>query len=130
MEIFRLQKGQKIVETLTKTLTTKGLCGSIFAIGAVSWVKLKVYDLKTRAYFEKVVEGKLEVCSLTGIVAHLEDGQIAIHPHIVVTNERFETFGGHLEEAIVSATLEVIFIEGDKLQRKYDEEIGLNLLDK
>ena len=43
-------------------------------------------------------------------------------------NENNEVFGGHLNEAYVSATCEMIIeiIEG-KIDRYFDQEIGLNL---
>lgn len=128
VKVIRLKKGDRVIETLTGAISREGKCGTLFGIGAVSEATIKVYNLAQKSYSQKTVRGNLEVCNLTGVVAKLED-KIAIHPHITLTNENFETFGGHLEEAVVSATLEVIFVEGDSISRKYSEEIGLNLLD-
>ena len=45
-------------------------------------------------------------------------------------NENGEVFGGHLNKAIISATCEmVINIIDGKIDRKFNEEIGLNLLE-
>lgn len=130
MEIFTLKKGDRVVESLTDRFAKDETYGYFSAIGALSWAKIKVYDLKTKQYQEKEITGNLEVCNLTGLIAKLEDGKTAIHPHITLANEKFEVFGGHLEEGEVSATLEVVVFESEPMQRKFSEEIGLNLLEK
>lgn len=53
-----------------------------------------------------------------------------LHLHIVLGDEKFQAYGGHLKNAVVSATCEIAIFELDsKIKRKYDDEIGLNLLD-
>jgi len=52
-----------------------------------------------------------------------------IHCHIAVGTNKMALYGGHLKEATVSATCEIIFNElGDNLIRKEDQETGLNLI--
>lgn len=129
MEIFSLEKGQKVIKTLQSIFEQKNQCGVFFAIGALSRLTIKVYDLEEKKYSSKTFDGKYEVCNMTGILARL-DGKIALHPHISVSDSNFNVIGGHLEEAIVGATLEVIFFAGDDIERKYSDQIGLNLLKK
>ena len=50
------------------------------------------------------------------------------HLHMSAGDENGHVFGGHLNEATVSATCEmVIEIIDGKVDRYFDEEIGLNL---
>ena len=58
----------------------------------------------------------------------VEDGEYYAHLHMSVGNEKGELFGGHLNRAVVSATCEmVITVIDGKVDRVYDEEIGLNV---
>lgn len=128
MELFSLKKDQKIIESLINLFTERNECGTFFAIGAVSSAILKSYDLEKKEYSKKQFFGKFEVCSLNGIVTRLENGDVFVHAHAIFSDENFATFGGHLEEGVVSATLEVGFVKTTDIKRKFDKEIGLNLL--
>ena len=60
-----------------------------------------------------------------------EKDEIIVHPHIVVSNEKSEAFGGHLMKgSFVGATAELVIVEGVgvKLLRAFDEKTKLNLL--
>jgi predicted DNA-binding protein with PD1-like motif len=71
----------------------------------------------------------VEVLTLTGNVALDQDG-IKIHAHVVVGLRDGSTRGGHLKEANVFPTLEVVIEETPSyLRRRYDAETGLTLID-
>ena len=58
------------------------------------------------------------------------DGEFYSHLHMSAGDEKGNVFGGHLNQAIVSATCEmVITIIHGEVDRKFNEEIGLNLFD-
>ena len=58
------------------------------------------------------------------------DGEYYAHLHLSAGDEKGEVFGGHLNQAIVSATCEMVIsiVNGD-VDRCYSDEIGLNLFD-
>ena len=51
-----------------------------------------------------------------------------IHIHMSAGNSQGQVFGGHLNRAVVSATCEmVVTVIDGKIDRYYDEDVGLNL---
>ena len=58
------------------------------------------------------------------------NGETYTHFHISVADESVNVYGGHLTEAVISGTGELVLteIEGT-VDRKFDEEIGLNLFE-
>ena len=70
-----------------------------------------------------------EIASLIGNISQ-KDGKPFLHIHTVLCDENFTCIGGHLKEAKVGATCEVHLIDlGMNIERKYDNGIGLKLLD-
>ena len=50
------------------------------------------------------------------------------HIHMSAGNSQGQVFGGHLNRAVVSATCEmVVTVIDGKIDRYYDEDVGLNL---
>jgi predicted DNA-binding protein with PD1-like motif len=130
MKIFALKKGDRVVENLTKYVDQNNLkSGLILAIGALQEAELMLYDLENKEYLSKQVNGPLEVGNFIAVIGKSPEGEAHIHPHITLANREFTTFCGHLKEAIVGATLEVIILESDQeLERYKNNEIGLNLI--
>jgi predicted DNA-binding protein with PD1-like motif len=68
------------------------------------------------------------VLSLLGDIA-LADGESSLHAHVVVGKSDGTARGGHLIEARVRPTLEVMIVESPShLQREHDAESGLALI--
>ena len=126
--LVRLQKGENIVESLTKYLTENNIrAGSISGIGAADYVSLRYYSVEEQKYYGKEFEGEFEIASMNGNVS-LMDGKIWPHLHIVLGDTDYKCFGGHLEEARIGVTCE-IFIEplDAEIDRTVDEETGLKV---
>jgi hypothetical protein len=57
------------------------------------------------------------------------NNEIYLHIHINLCDSSYNSFGGHLNYAIVSATFEGIIEKIDgTIDRELNEEIGLNLI--
>ena len=70
----------------------------------------------------------MEALSLVGDVS-VEDGKPRIHAHVVVGKRDGSAHGGHLLEAHVWPTLEVVLTEPPAhLRRRIDPETGLPLI--
>jgi uncharacterized protein len=100
----------------------------ITAIGAFSEVVLGFFDIETKRYRKIPIREQVEVLSLLGNVA-LQEGVPQVHIHVVVGKRDGTAHGGHLLQAKVRPTLEVILNESPQdLQRQLDENTGLALL--
>jgi predicted DNA-binding protein with PD1-like motif len=103
---------------------------SITAIGAFSDATLGYFDMERKEYKQIPVDEQVEVLSLIGDIAPKEDGEPQVHAHVVLGRSDGTTKGGHLLEARVRPTLEVILTESpEHLRRRTDEETGLPLID-
>jgi predicted DNA-binding protein with PD1-like motif len=110
------------------------------AIGAVRRVVVGWFDLDRRDYRRIELDEQLEVLSLVGDVtrpapaASHRDGDGAadptVHIHAVLGRSDGSTVGGHLLEASVRPTLEVLLTETPaELRRRHDPATGLALID-
>lgn len=128
--VLRFYKGEEIIKEMPDFLRINNISLASFSgIGAASSVVLGHYSLKEKKYSWKNFTGEYEIASLTGNVSLL-DGKPFVHAHIIISDRKYNCFGGHLREAVTGATAEIVLrpLKG-KAKRKLDEEIGLNLLD-
>lgn len=128
--VVRLQKGEEIITSLQKAAKTKKIKGAFFfGLGVGKDLVLGYFNAHKKTYIKKVFEGEYEFTNLTGNISKFKD-EIVVHCHVTITNCDFNAFGGHLFQAIVPATLEIIIMPFNKvLKRKRDKETGLNLID-
>lgn len=99
------------------------------AIGAFERVTLGYFDWEKKDYRKIPLLEQVEVISLLGDVA-LDDGRPKVHAHVVVGKSDGSAHGGHLLEAYVRPTLEVVLVESPAhLRRRLDRDSGLALID-
>ena len=100
---------------------------SVQALGATNDFTVGVFKVDEKKYYSNTFTGNFEIVSLTGTINTMNN-EFYTHIHMSAGNDKGEVFGGHLNRAIVSATCEMIIeiIDGT-VDRKFDEEIGLNL---
>lgn len=122
--------GDEVVSTLTKFAKQNHIAAAHFtAIGAFSDAGLGYFDLEKKDYLKNKVDEQVEVVSLIGDIA-FDKGEPKVHAHVVIGKKNGSAMGGHLLEAHVRPTLELVLQEsGEHLKRKYDPESGLALID-
>jgi len=122
--------GDEVVSTLTSFARQNRIAAGHFtALGAFSDAVLGYFDTEKKDYLKNPVDEQVEVVSLIGDIA-LDKGEPKVHAHVVVGKRNGSTMGGHLLEAHVRPTLELVLQDsGEELRRKYDPESGLALID-
>jgi len=117
--------GDEVSQGLLTFAKDHNLSASHFtAIGAFSEVTLGYFQWEKKEYKKIPVKEQVEVLSMAGDIT-LQDGEPKVHAHVVLGKSDGTAHGGHLIEARVRPTLEVIVVESPKhLQRKYNPDVG------
>jgi predicted DNA-binding protein with PD1-like motif len=125
-----LDTGDEVMETLQSFVERERITAAQFtAIGALSDVILMYFDWQKKSYLRIPVREQVEVASLIGDVAESPSGGPALHIHLVVGKRDGSAMAGHLGEAHVRPTLEVILTESPiHLRKVKDAETGLALI--
>jgi uncharacterized protein len=128
--VLVFEKGEECVAGLKKFAQSAQLAGSHFtAIGAFSSLTLGFFDREHKEYKQIPLNRQVEVLSLIGNIG-LYQNEPRVHAHVVIGKSDGIAMGGHLIEATVWPTLEVIIEELPRhLQRRIDDETGLPLID-
>lgn len=127
---IRIDRREKIIETLKNFCAKNKIkCGYFFGIGALGEVELAHYIVESKKYTSKIFKQPLEIVNMSGNIA-IMNNEVYLHCHITLSDENMNAIAGHLKEAIISATCEIVLIDlKSKIERKYDEITGLNLMD-
>jgi len=123
------ERGDEVVSTLQRFAAEQGLTASRFtAIGAFETAALGYFDWEKKDYERIAVEEQVEVLTLAGDVA-LDGTEPKVHAHVVLGRRDGSTLGGHLLEARVRPTLEVVLVDAPgHLCREHDPVSGLALI--
>jgi uncharacterized protein len=123
-------KGDEVVSQLTAFAREHRISAAqVTAIGALSDAMLGYFDRERKDYRKIPVSGQVEVLALVGDIA-LGDGEPTVHAHVVLGRPDGTALGGHLLEARVWPTLEVVLTESPAhLRRRHDPETGLALIE-
>ena len=126
--VARIDKNEEILEKIRELAEKEHIkLASVNALGALQSFTAGVYDTAKKTYYSHEYSGIFELLSLTGTINTM-DGQLYTHIHISASDQTGAVFGGHLNRAVVSATCElVITVIDGSVDRKFDEETGLNL---
>jgi uncharacterized protein len=127
--ILIFSTGEEVVSGLTDFARRQGVGAShLTAIGAFRSLTLGYFDWERKEYRKIAVGEQVEVLSLVGDIV-LEQNAPKLHAHVVVGKADGTAHGGHLLEAQVRPTLEVVLVESPKqMRRTRDPESGLALI--
>ena len=122
--------GDEVISGLTGFARENRLTGANFtAIGAFSDVALTYFDWERKQYHQiPPIREQVEVLTLAGDVA-VKDHEPQVHAHVVIGKRDGTAHGGHLKEAHVRPTLELVLTETPAhLRKRVDETTGLALI--
>src|SRR5215469_2732261 len=99
------------------------------AIGALNGATLGYFDPQRKMYKKIPINGQHEIIGMSGDIA-LYQGKPVVHTHMVVGNPDGTTRAGHVLEAFVSPTLEVMATEDPvTMQKRFDAATDLTLIE-
>ena len=127
--VLVFDSGDEVLEQLGEFLRENEVSAArLTGIGACQSVTLGYFDWEATDYLGIPIDEQVEVVSLVGDVA-LKDDEPQIHAHAVVAKRDATAHGGHLLEAVVRPTLEVVLIDSPThLRKRFDPRTGLALI--
>ena len=128
--LVKLERGDEIMDSLRNLAEKENInFAQVNGIGLVEEVEIGLFDFKTRKYKHKKLSGEYELTSLMGNITIKENNPF-IHMHVNISDDNYKCFGGHLFHAKITVTGELfVIVLKDKVERKFNEFIGLHLWD-
>lgn len=125
-----LSNGDEAMACLKSFAEAERISGAqVTGIGALARARLAYFDWETKQYQPIEVGEQVEVASLIGDIAVGPDNKPSVHVHAVLGRRTGAAVAGHLEEAHVRPTLEIIVTESPAhLLKAKDKESGLALI--
>ena len=127
--IVRMDPGEEILTQLKVFAEQEGVkLASVTALGAVKDFTGGVFDTGAKVYKSNRFQGVYEIVSLVGTINTMNDA-FYCHLHMCAADQEGHAFGGHLNEAVISATCElVVTCLPGRTDRVFSDEVGLNLI--
>jgi len=129
VHVFRVKPGQELLGEISRYCQQNDICSGVIigVIGSVQRAKLNYLKELPGKYETEEYSGPLEIVGAQGSIA-LKDTDLIVHIHMQLSTQDL-CRGGHLAEAIVFSTAEVVIGElVFQLQRYADGYTGLNEL--
>jgi predicted DNA-binding protein with PD1-like motif len=128
--VLIFESGDEVISELRKFVEEYKVSAARFsAIGAFSDATLAYFDWERKEYLDLPIEDQVEVLTLTGDVA-VKNGEPSIHAHVIVGCRDGSAKGGHLKDAHVRPTLEMMLEKSPAhLHKSFHKESGLMLID-
>lgn len=128
--VLRLEVGEEVIASIKELCIKENIkSGSVTGLGASDDIEIGLFKVKEKKYYSTNFKDDFEITNLTGNISVMND-EPYLHIHGTFANISGNCIGGHLNKAVISATSEIIIniIDGD-VKRRFDEKIGLNLIE-
>lgn len=124
-----LDRGDEVMSSLQRFAKEHSLTASrVSAIGAFESATLGYFNWDSKQYERISIDEQVEVLSLVGDIA-LDGDEPKVHAHVVLGRRNGQAMGGHLLEARVRPTLELMLVESPAhLRRVCDPVSGIPLI--
>jgi len=133
--VIKIAPGESVQRRLLDFAVAAGVRNAVVvsAVGSVRDVRFRgikagaKLPITAPRIHDHAVAGPLELLGLTGNVFPDEHGEIDCHLHVMASRSSGEVLGGHLYEATVFATCEIVVTEilGDGLERHLSKTGGV-----
>ncbi len=129
IHVFRVKPNEELAASIASYCRKYGITSGVIIglIGSVKSAKLNYLKELPGKYETRSYQGPMEIVCAQGSVA-LKSNDLIVHIHIQFSTQQ-SCFGGHLVEATIFSTAEVVIGELDsQLNRYADDYTGLNEL--
>ncbi|MEN0056415.1 MAG: PPC domain-containing DNA-binding protein [Mucilaginibacter sp.] len=129
--ILVFAKGDEILSGITEFALKNNIKTAHFtAIGDATSAKVGWYDKNRKMFKVIAINEQSEITSMVGDIAWFNNSKPSVHAHINLADSNGVVHGGHLLEAFVSPTLEVVLtVDPVAMHKKFAEESGINIID-
>ena len=126
--IIRLDVGEEIISSIMNILKNEKISFvTVTGIGATNDFTVGTYDVTNQLYKKSNYKGVYEIVSLLGNTSTMNN-EPYIHIHMSAADKNNNVVGGHLNEAYISATAEIVLnIIETNVDRIKDPNTGLNI---
>lgn len=128
-KIYKLEKGASLVDEILKIAKNERIrTARVEAIGGLGKATLAYFNHKEKKYEEHAYNEFVELTSLLGNIT-TKDGKPFLHAHCTIAKRDQTVLGGHLVSAVVFPLAELVITPTkNKAKRKFDEQLGLNVI--
>lgn len=128
--VLVFETGDDVMGELQRFVEEQNVMAAFFhGLGGFQRANVGFYNLANKQYEPIEIDQQAELLSLNGNVA-IYDGKPKLHIHIALGRRDGSASGGHLLQATVRPTLEIVLDElAGNLHRSDRPDIGIPLLD-
>lgn len=133
--VVKIAPGESVQRRLVEFAAAAGVRNAVIvsAIGSVRDVRFRgikagaKLPITAPRIHDHAVDGPLELLGLTGNVFPDESGGVDCHLHVLASRSSGDVLGGHLHDATVFATCEIVVAEivGEGLERHLSKTGGI-----